>query len=78
MQCLHHDVNFILAKDRLPIANKADALGQIGRHFGFEGAAVNKGDDRVQMLRTDAKGGFQGFEVLVVLSQRVLELEVRL
>lgn len=27
------------------------------------------------MLGADAKGGFQGFEVLVVLPQRVLELE---
>lgn len=27
------------------------------------------------MLGADAKGGFQGFEVLVVLAQRVLELE---
>ena len=27
------------------------------------------------MLGADAKGGFQGFEVFVVLAQRVLELE---
>lgn len=29
----------------------------------------------MQVLGIDAKGGFQGFEVLVVLPQRVLELE---
>lgn len=54
--------------------DKADALGDVGRHFCFEGAATDEGD-RVQVLRADAKGGFQRFEVLVVLSQRVLEFE---
>lgn len=29
----------------------------------------------MQVLGVNAKGGFQGFEVLVVLSQRVLEFE---
>lgn len=55
--------------------NETDAFGDIGRHIGFERAATDKGDDRVQVFWFDAKGGFQGFEVLVVLPQRVLEFE---
>jgi len=50
-------------------------LGHVGRHFGFEGAAADKGDNRVQVLGVYAKGGFQRFEVFVVLPQRVLEFE---
>lgn len=50
------------------MADKADTLGHVGWDFGFEGAAANEGDDRVQVLGADAKGGFQGFEMLVVLA----------
>lgn len=57
------------------MADKADALGDVGRHFGFKGAAADKGDHRVQVLGVYAKGGFQRFKVFVVLSQRVLEFE---
>ncbi|MNE56884.1 hypothetical protein D3C80_1518230 [compost metagenome] len=57
------------------MADKADALGNVGRHFGLEGAGADEGDDRVQVLRVYPEGGFQGFEVFVVLPQRVLEFE---
>lgn len=53
-------------------------MGDVGRHLGLEGAAAGKGDHRVQVLGADAKGGFQGFEVFVVLSQWILELEAAL
>ncbi|MCY1216259.1 hypothetical protein D9M72_281310 [compost metagenome] len=59
----------------MDIANKADALGDVSWHFGFEGAAAHERDDRMQMLGADAQGVFQSFEVLVVLPQRVLEFE---
>ena len=79
LQGLQHRADFGLAEyrllERLDIPDKADALSHISRHFGFEGAAADEGDDRVQMLGADAQGGFQGFEVLVVLPQRVLEFE---
>ena len=79
MQGMQHVVDFRLAEDRLleglDIADKADALGDVGRHFGFEGAAADEGDDRVQVLGVNVKGGFQCLEVLVVLPQRVLELK---
>ncbi len=39
---------------------------------------AHKGDHRVQVLWVNAKGGFQGFEVLVVLPQRFWNLKVRL
>ncbi len=71
LQGAQHRVDFSLAEyrllERLDIADKADALGHVGRHLGFEGAAANEGDHRVQVLGVDAKGGFQGFEVFVVL-----------
>lgn len=57
------------------MADKANALGHVGRHFGFEGAAADKGDDRVQVLRVNAQGGFHSFEVFVVLPKWVLEFE---
>lgn len=67
-----------VAEDRLleglDVADKADALGDVGGHGGFEGAAADEGDDGVQVLGGDAEGGFQGLEVFVVLPQRVLEL----
>lgn len=79
LQGVQHRADFGLAEyrllERLDIPDKADALGYVGRHFGFEGAAADKGDDRVQVLGIDAKGGFQRFEVFVVLPQRVLEFE---
>src|SRR5690606_8837660 len=46
-----------------------------GASAGFNSAAAGKGDDRVQVLGVNAKGGFQRFEVLVVLPQRILEFE---
>lgn len=74
---LQHGVDFSLNEyllmERLDVTDKTDALGHVGRNFGFEGAAADKGDDRVQVLGVNTKGGFQGFEVLVVLLQRVLE-----
>ena len=52
-------VDFSCAEHRLleclDIADKADALGDVGRHFGFEGAAADKGDHRVQVLWVNAK-----------------------
>ena len=50
--------------ERLDVADKADSLGDVGRHIGFEGTAADEGDDRMQVLGVDAKGGFQGLEVL--------------
>lgn len=77
LQGVQHGVGFSPTEyrllERLDIADKADALGHVVRHFGFEGAATDEGDDRMQVLEADAKGGFQGFEVFVVLPQRVLE-----
>lgn len=79
LQGVQHGVYFGLAEyrllERLDIADEANALGHVGWHFGFEGAAADEGDDRVQVLDADAKGGLHGFEVLVVLPQRVLEFE---
>lgn len=79
LQGVQHRVDFSLAEyrllERLDVADKADALGHVGWHFGFEGAAANEADHRVQMFGADAKGGFQGFEVFVVLPQWVLEFE---
>lgn len=76
---LQHGIHFGLAEyrllERLDIADKADALGDVGRHFGFEGAATNESDDRMQVVGAETKGGFQGFEVFVVLPQWVLEFE---
>ena len=71
VQGVQHGVYFSLAKyrllERFDVVNKTDALGDVGRHFGFEGAAADKGDHRVQVLGVNAKGGFQRFEVFVVL-----------
>lgn len=79
LQGVQHGVDFSRAKyrllERLDIADKSDALGHVGWHFGFEGAAANEGDDRMQVLGVDTKAGFQGFEVFVVLPQRVLEFK---
>lgn len=50
-------------------------MGDVGWHFGFEGATANEGYDRVQVLGANAKRRFQGLEVFVVLTQRVLEFE---
>lgn len=79
MQGLQHGIDFSLAEyrllERLDIADKTNALGHVGGHFSLEGAAADKGDHRVQVLGVNAKGGFQDFEVLVVLPQRVLEFE---
>lgn len=55
---LQHGIHFGLAEyrllKRLHVADKTDALGDVGRHFGFEGAAADKGDDRMQVFWTDA------------------------
>src|SRR5690606_13420367 len=79
LQGVQHGLDFRLAEclllESLDIADKANALCHVGRYFGFEGAPAEEGDDRVQVLRDYAKGGFQGFEVLVVLPHRVLEFE---
>ncbi len=37
-----------------------------GRHLRFEGAAADKGDDRVKMLGGAARDGFQYVEIFVV------------
>lgn len=58
LQSVQHGVDFGLAAD---IADKANALGHVGWHFGLEGTAADEGNDLVQMLGADAKGGFQGF-----------------
>ena len=82
LQGFEHGVDFRLAEyallERLDIANKADALGHVGGQLGFEGAATNKGNYRMQMLRVKAQRGFHRFEVFVVLPQRVLEFEAAL
>lgn len=71
LQGVQHSVDFSHAEyrllEQLDVADKADALSHVGRYFGFEGAAANEGDDRVQVFGVNAEGGFQGFEVLVVL-----------
>lgn len=58
LQGLQHGVNFSLAEyrllERLDIADKADALGDVVRHFGFKAAAADKGDHRVQVLGVNA------------------------
>lgn len=35
----------------LDVADKADALGDVGRHWRLQGRAANEGDYRVQLLR---------------------------
>lgn len=61
--------------ERLDIPDKPAAVGDIWRHFGFERAVTDEGDDRVKVQRRYLQGGFKCFQVLVVLAQRVLELE---
>lgn len=77
-----HGCDFRLAEyallERLDIANKADALGHVGGQLGFESAAANKGNHRVQVLGVKAQRGFDCFEVFVVLPQWVLEFEAAL
>lgn len=55
----------------LDIADEADAFGDVGGHGGFEGAAADEGDDRMQVFGSDAEGGFEGLEVFVVLPQQL-------
>ncbi len=79
LQRLQHEVDFRLAEhrllERLDVTDKSNALCDVGWHFGFEGAASNKGNDRVQMVRANAQRGLQSLEVFVVLPQWVLEFE---
>lgn len=64
--------------ERLDVTDEPGALGHVGRHISFERTAADEGDDRVQVLRRNAERGLQRLEVLVVLPQRVLELEALL
>lgn len=78
-QSLHQRIDFRGCEyglcEGLDIPDKPTAMGDIWRHFSFERAITDKGDDRVKVLRRYLQGGFEGFQVLVVLAQRVLEFE---
>ena len=61
--------------ERLDVAHVAAADGDVVGHFGLEYGAAGEGHQRMDGIWRYVEQAFQRFHVLVVLAQRVLELE---